>query len=121
MAEYIARNRIAGNVQFESAGLNPLWREAAENAVEALSMLGIDASTHVPTNISERDLASYDRIIAMDKSVGRELKGKVDASRLQVWEISDPWGDDFEEYTKCARKVIREVLRLREELVKEME
>jgi protein-tyrosine-phosphatase len=116
MAEYIARKRIVGDVTFESAGLKPQLPKDAENAIEALSQFGIDASKHIPTSLHERDLNSYARVIAMDNSIGRELKGVVDSSKLDVWKIQDPWGDDFEEYTRCAQKVMREVLRLRDRL-----
>ncbi|MCP9496755.1 MAG: hypothetical protein MSG64_20150 [Pyrinomonadaceae bacterium MAG19_C2-C3] len=117
MAEYIARKRILGNVKFESAGFKPQSPAYAENAILALSNLGIDASGHIPSSVYERDLSSYDRIIALDKSVGRELKEVAPHFKLEIWKIRDPWSDNFEEYSKCALTVMREVLRLRNKLI----
>jgi protein-tyrosine-phosphatase len=121
MAEYIARRRIVGDVKFESAGFKPQFPEDAENAIDLLSQIGIDASKHIPRSIHERDLNSYDRVIAMDKAIGRELKEIVDSSKLEIWKIRDPWGDDFEEYTRCAQKIMREVSRLRDKLISSSE
>ncbi len=117
MAEYIARRRIVGDVKFESAGFKPQLPKDAENAIEALSQIGIDASNHIPRSVHECALTSYDRVIAMDNSIGRELKGIVESSKLEIWKIQDPWGEDFEEYTRCAQKIMREVLRLRDKVI----
>ena len=72
MAEYIARDHYSG-VQFQSAGLSPQLKQDAENACYTLGKMGIDASTHVPSDVSERDLSAYDIVIAMDKQISAQI------------------------------------------------
>jgi protein-tyrosine-phosphatase len=63
------------------------------------------------------DLSSFDRIVAMDNFVAKRLKEKTVVSNLEVWRISDPYGDDFEQYRRTLRQVQRQILRLKRDML----
>lgn len=112
LAEYIARTRYPNTI-FESAGLAPQPAEDAENAIYTLRRLGIDASAHEPTDVEDRDLDAYDTIVAIGRRVANRLRSKgIGEPQLRIWSISDPWGDDLTEYSRCAQQIMRELSRL---------
>lgn len=115
MAEHIARRRFQNRIEVRSAGTNPGSIADASNAIYTLQQVGIDASSHEPRDVREMALADFDLVVAMDKHVGRELKqlfpDLVDA-RLVMWRIGDPYGDNLEEYDRCAKMIYRELKKL---------
>jgi protein-tyrosine-phosphatase len=112
LAEYLARRRYP-NVVFQSAGISPGSVKDAENAVYTLKNLGIDASNHRPRSIETVDLAQFDRIIAMDKSIGAWLiQQGVDKAKLLIWKIRDPFGNDLAEYELRGLEISRELSKL---------
>ena len=109
IAEYLARRRFSHEVSVESAGLNPQQPEDASNAIETLrEMFHIDALGHVPRDVRSLNLEAYTYIIAMHKSVARELS-MLTKREITVWKIDDPWGDDLLKYRKCARKIMEHI------------
>ena len=114
LAEYLTRHGFGDYAEPSSAGLRPQKPADAENAVLTLSTFGIDASNHQPRSLDTVDLHSFDIIIAMKKDIAREVLAKfsLPADRLRVWNIADPFGDNLEEYQRCARKILVELRKL---------
>ena len=117
MAEFLARRAIDDGTYFESAGVTPQLPKDGQDAVDVLSEVGIDASRHIPLSVWQLDLSSFDRIIAMDNFVAKRLTEKTVVSNLEVWRISDPYGDDFEQYRRTLRQVQRQILRLKRDML----
>jgi protein-tyrosine-phosphatase len=109
IAEYLAKRRFQHEVSVESAGLTPQQQEDASNAIETLrEMFRIDALGHMPRDVRALNLDSYTLIIAMHKSVARELS-TLTKREITVWKIDDPWGDDLLQYRRCARQIMEHV------------
>ncbi len=105
MAEALARERFGETIRVASAGLHPQTAGDAQMAINALRVhFQIDASGHAPRDVRALDLAEYDRIIAMDKYVARELK-TLTAHEVLVWNIKDPWGSDG--YKQCGLSILK--------------
>ena len=97
MAEAIARDM--GHYA-RSAGTNPGHR-VAENAVKALSDIGVDASGLEPKSVDSIDSSGFDRIISMGCGV--------ECPALPIdedWGLEDPHGGEKEVYRKT-RDAIR--------------
>ena len=99
-AEYLARHVFGDTVIFESAGIKPQPASEAENAVYTLKKnFRIDASKHLPRDVRSLDLTVFSLIIALDKCAAKVVQGLgVLHSRVELWEIQDPYGDDLSEY-----------------------
>jgi protein-tyrosine-phosphatase len=107
MAEAFAKQRFGSGVHVESAGLRHQTPEDAENAVYTLKThFGLDASAHVPRDVRHLDLAAFTTVVALDKSIARQLTTLTDRPVI-VWDVNDPFGDDLEEYRQCAFTVKR--------------
>lgn len=112
MAEAIARNKFGATAEIFSAGLYPQNAADSQMAVETLqTYFGLDASGHVPKGMSEFDLDAFDYIVAMDPKIAKQLPD-LPGGKVLVWKINDPWGDDAEEYLKCAKSLNKEVSKL---------
>jgi protein-tyrosine-phosphatase len=112
MAEAFARQRYKGSATVFSAGLRPGRLEDAQSAIDTLkSDFEIDASRHVPRDVKTMDLRSFTHVVAMDKTVARQLK-KLTDREITAWEINDPFGNDALEYRQCALAIKRKVLTL---------
>lgn len=110
LAEYQARKRFGNIVEFSSAGINPGIQSDAEDAIYTLSRLGIDASGHVPRNLHEIDVSEFDFVIAMDKRVAQQIpRSGLPDSKLIIWKVTDPYGDDLVEYRLCAAEVYQQL------------
>jgi protein-tyrosine-phosphatase len=107
MAEAFAKNRFRDAVHVESAGLRHQTPADAENAVYTLKAhFGLDASAHVPRDVRNLDLARFTMVVALDKSIARQLATMTDRPVI-VWNVKDPFGDDLEEYRQCGFTVKR--------------
>jgi protein-tyrosine-phosphatase len=114
--EYIARALFDNAVLFESAGVAPQVAADAKNAIDTLRRnYGIDAANHVPRDVRTLDLELYSLIIALDKRVAKKLVQELCApeSKVKLWNVKDPWGDDLSEYDACSLEVKKKVLQLR--------
>ena len=108
-AEALARRRYASAVRVASAGLRAQRPADAQNAVDTLRFeFRIDAAGHVPRDITEFDIESFQIVVAMDPTIARGLNA-LSAREIIVWNISDPWGGDIEEYRQCALKIMQQV------------
>ena len=106
LAKYLARHRCSERFDAESAGLHPQTKSHAENAIWTLrESFNIDASGHEPQSVSNVDLSSFHSVIALDLRVERAFRSAYPdfpSERLQHWNVSDPYGDNLEEYKHCA-------------------
>jgi len=119
MAAYIVSSRFPQNIKAQSAGLCPGAPSDALNAIDTLRAHRIDASGHVPRDVRDVDISTFDVVVAMDSAVARQFKKlfpNFDTARLATWRIQDPYGDDLSEYEICANRIHREVDRLRQNL-----
>lgn len=116
MAEYIARELYGKTAESSSAGFQPQKVEDATNAIDCLKdHFRIDASGHVPRNISQLDVNFYDYVVMMDRRMFRQFKMQYPnypEERLIKWRINDPWGQ-IDEYKACTLTIIRELRKLR--------
>jgi protein-tyrosine-phosphatase len=115
MAEAFARRHFVKKVKVESAGIRPQPPEDAREAIDTLKSFGLSMEGHVPRDVRSLDLASFDLVVAMDKSVARELKALTQREVI-IWRIDDPWGDDPAQYLRCARTIQHHVAKLAEQL-----
>jgi protein-tyrosine-phosphatase len=120
MAESIARAKFGDTFEPLSAGFRPQDPSDAANAIYTLrSIFNIDASGHVPRDVRELDVDDFDLVVCMDKRVGDDFAKAFSAFPVKqrtVWKIADPFGDDLEEYSRCARAIFRELSRLDREV-----
>lgn len=112
MAEALARRQFGDLIRVSSAGLRPQQAAGAKNAIDTLKFeFGLDASGHVPRDVRALDLDVFDCVIAMDKAIAKQLKALTKRDII-VWQIDDPWGDDFYEYKQCALRIMQQISRL---------
>lgn len=112
MAEALTKRRYGDQVRVKSAGLKPGTPEDTTNAMETLHIhFGINPFIHNPLDIQVLNFQNFDIVVAMKKDVAKKLKD-VPPSILVTWNIDDPFGDDLEEYRRCALKINQEVSRL---------
>ena len=108
-AEAFAKERFGEVVEVSSAGLNPQPPDWASDAIDTLrAEFAMDASSHIPRGVRSLDLESYSVVVAMDESVGRELK-RITRRDIRVWRIEDPWGQGLDVFGSCAMTVLNEV------------
>ena len=110
MAEGLAKKILGEKANVESAGISPFFDIAQERAVEVMKELfDVDISSHEPRHIKDVSLDKFDFVIAMDKLVhlGLQKRPEIEAEKLILWEIDDPFGQDLEEYRNCAEKIHR--------------
>ncbi|WP_411727439.1 low molecular weight phosphatase family protein [Methyloglobulus sp.] len=116
LAEYITRKKFGRFVEVASAGIRPGTSGDASNAIYILEQqLNIDASSHTPRNVRDLDLAAFDLLVAMDKQIARDLQQffpSLPLGRIIQWRIDDPYGDDLEEYKRCAIVISQELKKL---------
>lgn len=112
MAEALTKNRYGDQVLVKSAGLKPGTPEETTSAIETLhTHFGINPFKHIPLGVQCLNLQDFNLIVAMDKNVAKKLKD-VPPSQLLTWRIDDPYGDDLEEYRRCALRINQEISRL---------
>lgn len=115
MAEYIVHRRFQGMFRATSAGVQPGSFGDTANAVFTLKQFGIDASVHVPRDIRDVNPCEFELIVTMDNHVAGELSAlfpDLHHDRLVKWSINDPYGDDLQEYDRCAKVIHRELKKL---------
>ena len=106
MAEVLAADR---GLPAASAGTMAQRGDgAAPYAVRALRMArGLDLSRHAPRSVSDCDLSTFSRIVAVAPSVAQRLRADhADLDdRLVIWSISDPYGGSMADYRLCLEQI----------------
>ncbi len=115
MAEGYLKSLNLQGVEVKSAGLSVgSFSAVAQNSVAAMKEMGIDISSHRPTQLS-RDMAqAHDKIICMTathKAILENAGVKADISVLGGG-IFDPYGGDEDMYITCRNEIINEIDRL---------
>jgi len=108
MAEGLAKKALGESVHVESAGLAPAFDSAAPEAVELMKKnYGVDISHHVPKNVTETPVRTFDRVIVLDGYVFKTIRSLVPdlGDKLLFWDIEDPFGKSMEVYTRAAEKI----------------
>jgi len=109
MAEALTKQRYGDHVIVKSVGLRPGTPEDAANALETLKAhFDITISRHTPSGLQGLNFQDFDLVVALDKYVARKIMD-VPRAKLLIWNIDDPYGDDLEEYRRCAVRINREV------------
>ncbi len=121
MAEALFKAKLNENerekITVESRGLSTLGDDAAtENAVNAMLDYGCDISGHRSKPINSNDL-SADLFVCMT-DVHKMLLSQVgvDASKIIVLNISDPYGLSLEAYKECAKEIERSLEKVYEHI-----
>jgi protein-tyrosine-phosphatase len=106
MAAALARAR---GVAAESAGVSAaLGDGAAPNAVRALrDARDLSLRDHEPRDVSDVDLAAFDRVVAMSPAVARRLRAEYDgpSDSLVTWATPDPYGGTLADYRWCLEQI----------------
>lgn len=86
----LARHHAGGTVTVASAGVAPAEMASAET-ISVLAELGIDDSTHVPTQLTEDLVAAATVVIAMKPGLAIP---QVDGVAYETWDLPNPegWG-----------------------------
>lgn len=108
MAEGLAKKTLGGRAQVESAGLAPVFDGATYETVKTMrDLYDVDISHHVPRNVTETPLRSFDWIIVLDRYVFKTMKGLASdlEDKLLFWDIPDPFGKDMAFYKRVADKI----------------
>ena len=113
MAEFIGRERFGDFLETSSAGFRPQPPGDAANAIYTLKdSFNIDASGHVPKDVRQVDLRSFDVVITMDNGVARrfiEQFPDFPTEHLVKWKIDDPYGDNLAEYQRCGLAILKQL------------
>ena len=112
MAEAMARHFAADVIEAQSAGISPLGR-VAESTRRALLGRGIPADGLVSKGIASATLIAVDLIINMSGIPGASLFPE---SRVEDWEVEDPYGEDMETYARICEDIEARVLSLADRL-----
>lgn len=104
----LARLRAEGSVESTSAGLKP---EADPNPVTVASLaeIGIDDSSHVPSQLTAERVAAVDVVIAMKP--GLDIP-QIDGVRYETWSLPDPNGWDVDGIRELRDDIDRRVQEL---------
>lgn len=128
MAEYLMRdycknNRL--NIEVQSRGLAcSNGAPMSDNALEALSQLGIDGSSHRSSGFTLKDLFESDCIIAMTKAHKDALahyfncgdKVRTFGEMADCGDINDPYGLSLSAYCACRDAIAKGVAVIAEKL-----
>lgn len=101
---FLSRNLPHENFEVESAGLvDRSGASASPHAVECMREVGLDITSHRSRRASNLDLASYDQIYCVEEALAQQLVslGAL-VEKVEVAEVSNPYGKDLETYRACA-------------------
>ena len=102
------------SIEVKSCGLAAFSGDTAtENAIETMRLYGINIENHRSTPLNPYDLTDTDLFVCMTEShKAALLRLNVEAERIIVLNIPDPFGGDLETYRKCAEKTETELIRV---------
>lgn len=123
MAEGIARKVFGDRADVQSAGVIPGGSGAHPNAIQTLhDLYNLDISDHVPRDVRQLDLNTFDCIIAIGASAQGVLRSCPDLrSKVRSWQVSDPFNQSIEVYEHCARELEARINDLASELLGQAE
>ncbi len=110
MAAAMAEQMYSARVHAESAGLNPVYDAATDEAAAVMRERGLDISAHRSRRVRSLDLSSFEMVVALTPSIAARLPPVQPPTRVVVWDVDDPYGGDLAVYRRCA-SVIQEQLR----------
>ncbi len=118
MAAALAGRLLGTLVEAESAGINAGEDAAQPEAMNVMQELyGIDMSHHIPRDLRDVPLDSYNYLVAMNKSIASLLKTQDSVrQRILVWTVDDPYGKGKNAYERCANQIDALVRKLSSEL-----
>lgn len=92
------------NADVESAGLADRFGvPASPHAVECMRERGLDITGHRSRRASDLDLTAYDHIYCVEEALAQQLTALgAPREKVEVVEISNPYGKDLETYRTCA-------------------
>ena len=108
MATAIARKFLEDSISVQSAGVETVGgMVASQEAVKVMLEMGYDVSDHRSQSLKSLNLNNFDIIIAMSPSIADELRKvcSIDAYKLKVWNVPDPYGKGIEDYRLCAKSL----------------
>lgn len=89
--------------QYTSAGLDA-GSAIAVHAVTAIDdLVHVDISGHVPMDMDDVEVASFDAVVVLDQYVGEVLERRHPGVDIVVAHIDDPYGGSIDDYKNCAR------------------
>ena len=96
-------------VEVESAGLvDRFGAPASQHAVECMRERGLDITDHRSRRASDLDLTTYDHIYCVEEVLAQQLTALgAPREKVEVVEISNPYGKDLETYRACAEVLSR--------------
>lgn len=105
----LSRNLQRGEFEIESAGLaDRTGAPASAHAVTCMQERGMDIASHRSRKASELDLASYDHIYCVEETLSHQLIALgAPIGKVEVVEVSNPYGKDIETYRTCAETLSR--------------
>ena len=110
MAEAIC-NKLSDKKIADSAGINAITGlSASVNSIEVCKEIGIDLSDFTSTWICDTNPAEYDLFAVMSESHKQMLITLgISPEKINVLNISDPYGGDLETYRKCRDEIYEAV------------
>lgn len=115
MAEALLEARLIsdGNndVEVKSRGIAAVnGQPAAKNAVAVMQELGCDISSHKALNLSGEELVTTDMFFCMTESHASVLLSLgVPQQKIEVLNVSDPFGGDLFVYRESALEIKRKI------------
>jgi len=108
MAEALARHLAADVIEPQSAGISPLGNVATATR-RALLDRGVPADGLSSKGVASAGLIAVDLIINMSGIPGGSLFPN---SRVEDWDVEDPYGEDMETYARICEDIEARVLSL---------
>ncbi len=118
MAEALFRDGLTDNekenYEVKSFGLAAFGGEpASDHAVNVMSDLGLDISTHRSTPLNRYALAEAELVVCMTEAHSKVLlQVGVDPEKLIVFDIPDPYKGTLDDYRRCAEKIKQELTKV---------
>jgi protein-tyrosine-phosphatase len=84
----------------------------SQNSVKVCEEIGVDLSKMTSTSLNEVDVEVYDKFYCMTQSHAEILSysfSKIPDSKIQVLNISDPYGGDENIYRQCRDEIYNSV------------
>lgn len=100
----LSRNLPREKFEIESTGLaDRSGAPASTHAIECMRERGLDVTDHRSRKASDLDLASYDHIFCVEEALSQQLIALgAPVEKVEVVEVSNPYGKDLEIYRACA-------------------
>jgi arsenate reductase (thioredoxin) len=108
MAEALARHLAADVIDPQSAGISPLG-SVAQSTRRVLLDRGVPADGLSSKGVASASLMAIDLIINMSGIPGGSLFPN---SRVEDWDVEDPYGEDMETYSRICEDIEARVLSL---------